>query len=86
MDVEQRYVISYYLKKSVKPKKIIEKLQKVYGPKAYQRSDIYRWIGIIKGGRDTYKTFISQDFKISINIFAISTITSVALPFGVATM
>ena len=52
MDVEQRYVISYYLKKSVKPKKIIEKLQKVYGPKAYQRSDIYRWIGIIKGGRE----------------------------------
>lgn len=52
MDVEQRYVISYYLKKNVKPTRIIEKLQKVYGPKAYKRSDIYRWIGIIRGGRE----------------------------------
>ena len=28
MDVEQRYVISYYLRKCVKPTRIIEKLQK----------------------------------------------------------
>lgn len=44
MDIEQGYLISYYLKKNVKQTRIIKIPQIEYGSESYKRSDIYHWI------------------------------------------
>lgn len=51
MDIEQRFVIKFLLRKNFKNEEIITELQTVYGDDAYSQSSIYFWISEIRRGR-----------------------------------
>ena len=51
MDIEQRFVIKFLLRKNFKNEEIITELQTVYGDDVYSQSSIYFWISEIRRGR-----------------------------------
>jgi AraC-like DNA-binding protein len=51
MEIEQRYVIKFFIDKSMKPLDILMRLHKNYGPRAFSRSTLYFWIGEARRGR-----------------------------------
>ena len=51
MDIEQRFVIRFLIRKNLTKEDIIAELQNTYGDDAYSQSSIYFWIGEIKRGR-----------------------------------
>lgn len=51
MDIEQRFVIRFLLRKNLSNEDIIAELQNTYGDNVYSQSSIYFWIGEIRRGR-----------------------------------
>jgi hypothetical protein len=51
MEIEQRYVIKFFLDEGMKPLNILLRAHDHYGPCAFSRSTLYFWIGEISRGR-----------------------------------
>jgi hypothetical protein len=51
MEIEQRYVIKFFIDESMKPLDILMRLHKHYDPRAFSRSILYFWIGEARRGR-----------------------------------
>ena len=51
MEIEQRYVISFLIRKGLKTKDIILELQQTYKDDAYSKTTVYYWVNEIKLGR-----------------------------------
>jgi histone-lysine N-methyltransferase SETMAR len=51
MELEQRYIIKFFMEEGKKGKKIIERLQRHYGTDALARSTVYKWMNELKRGR-----------------------------------
>lgn len=50
MELEQRYVIKYLLRKELSSQEIVSEIKKTYKEKAYSQAMIYIWIKEIKLG------------------------------------
>ena len=59
-EIEQRYSISFLLKKQMQPKDIINEIQNTYGDDAYCVASIYFWIKEIKCGRKSLSNIPSE--------------------------
>jgi hypothetical protein len=51
MEIEQRYVINFFVDEGMKSLDILMRLHKHYGPCAFSRSTLYFWIGEARRGR-----------------------------------
>jgi hypothetical protein len=51
MEIEQCYVIKFFINESMKPLDIFMRLHKHYGPRAFSRFTLYFWIGKARRGR-----------------------------------
>lgn len=59
-EIEQRYAISFLLRKQLQPKDIISEIQRTYGDDAYCAASIYFWIKEIKCGRKSLSNIPSE--------------------------
>lgn len=59
MEIEQRYVISFLVKKGLKTKDIILELQETYHEEAFSKTTVYYWINEIKLGRTDFNNIPS---------------------------
>lgn len=59
-EIEQRYEISFLLKKQLQPTDIILEIQSAYGNDAYCAASIYFWIKEIKCGRKSLSNIPSE--------------------------
>jgi hypothetical protein len=57
MEIEQRYVIKFFIDEGMKPLNILMHLHKHYGPRAFNRSRLYFWIGEGDGAEQTSQEF-----------------------------
>jgi hypothetical protein len=51
MEIQQRYVIKFFIDEGMKPLDLLMCLYKPYGPRAFSRSRLYFWIGGARRGR-----------------------------------
>jgi hypothetical protein len=51
MEIEQGYVIKFFIDEGMKSLDILIRLHKNYSPRAFSRSTLYFWIGETRGGR-----------------------------------
>jgi hypothetical protein len=51
MEIEQRYVIKFFIDEGMKPLDILIRLHKHYGPRAFSRFTLYFWIDEARRGR-----------------------------------
>jgi hypothetical protein len=51
MEIEQRYVIKFFIDESMKPLDIVMRFHNHYGPRAFNRCTLYFWIGETRRGR-----------------------------------
>jgi hypothetical protein len=51
MEIEQRYVIKFFIDEGVKSLDILMRLHKHYGSRAFSRSTLHFWIGEARRGR-----------------------------------
>lgn len=68
MNVEQRYVISFLIKKGFKGSQIIKELEEVYGNDSLSKTQVYFWISEIRGGRKDLQNIESPGRPLQENV------------------
>jgi hypothetical protein len=57
MEIEQRDLIKFFTDEGMKPLDILMRLHKNYGPRAFNRSAMYFWIGEANGAEQIFQKF-----------------------------
>jgi hypothetical protein len=61
MEIEQRYVITFFSDEGMPGVQIVERLRQHYGEDALSRTHVYFWINEVKGGERTLTPSQAQE-------------------------